>query len=103
VGERLRARAAVGIERALSQLRQGEVPLVVLTSSCCARRYRLRELDPRADEVRQGIRLAPGASAIPVFGLDAWGELGPINSPYKGLPYQYQQHTFVSGLLVLAN
>lgn len=99
--QRILRSATAGVERAIGLMKPGETPLLVLTSSCCARRYRLRELDPRADEVRQGIRLASGAAAVPVFGLDAWGELGPINAPYKGLPYQYQQHTFVSGLLVL--
>ncbi len=99
--QRILRSAAAGVERAIALMKPGETPLVVLTSSCCARRYRLRKLDPQADEVRQGIRLASGATAIAVFGLDAWGELGPINAPYKGLPYQYQQHTFVSGLLVL--
>jgi len=99
--KRILQSAATGVERALSQMQSGEKPLVVLTSSCCARRFRLRDLDPRADEVKEGIRLASGAETVPVFGLDAWGELGPIHSPYKGLPYQYQQHTFVSGLLVL--
>lgn len=99
--QRILRSAAAGVERAIGLMKPGETPLLVLTSSCCARRYRLRELDPRADEVKQGIRLASGAATVPVFGLDAWGELGPINTPYKGLPYQYQQHTFVSGLLVL--
>lgn len=100
--KRILQSAAVGVERALSQMQEGEKPLVVLTSSCCARRFRLRDLDPRADEVKEGIRLASGAQTVPVFGLDAWGELGPIHTPYKGLPYQYQQHTFVSGVLVLS-
>ena len=92
--------ATAAVSRSLGLLREGEKPLVVLTSSCCARRDRLRKLDPNADEVRQGIRPAM-KEAFPIFGLDAFGELGPINRPYKGLPYQYQQHTFVSGILAL--
>jgi hypothetical protein len=93
--------ATVAFEHSLSLLKTGEKPLLALTSSCCARRTRLRQLDPKADEVRQGVQPAMKMGALPVFGLDAFGELGPINVPYKGLPYQYQQHTFVSGLLVL--
>lgn len=93
--------ATVAFERSLSLLKPGEKPLMALTSSCCARRSRLRQLDPKADEVRQGIHPAMKSGIFPLFGLDAFGELGPINRPYKGLPYQYQQHTFVSGVLVV--
>ena len=56
-------------------------------------------MKPDADEVLEGIKPAL-VESIPVFGFDAWGELGPINSPFKGLPYQYQQHSFLTAVIV---
>lgn len=74
-------------------------PLVALVSDCCARGARLRKLRASDDEceVRQAILPALGDQAgFPIFGFYAWGELGPIAGPFRGLTCMYQQHTFVS-------
>ncbi len=92
--------AQAAMDRLWSQVGDGERPLVILTSSCCARRSRLRSLNPQGDEVRQGLRRVAPLREVPVFGLDAFGELGPIGRTWLGRSYQYQQHTLVAGLLV---
>jgi len=76
-------------------------PLAVLASDCCARGFRVaRFTDGKGDEVPTAIAPAIGDLGIPYFGFYAYGEIGPIRGPFKGLPYMYQQHTFVSMLLV---
>lgn len=80
----------------------GERPLVVLLSDCCARGMRLREFGQPGDcEIKGGVLPALGKdnAGVPIFGFYAWGELGPIAGPFKGLACMYQQHTFVSAVL----
>jgi len=91
--------ATLTVERALSQIKSSEHPLAILTSSCCSRRRRLIRIKPDADEVLEGIKPAL-VESVPILGFDAWGELGPIHSPFKGLPYQYQQHSFLTAVIV---
>jgi hypothetical protein len=77
-------------------------PLAVLLSDCCARGMRLREFGQPGDcEIGGGVVPALGRrnAGVPIFGFYAWGELGPIAGPFKGLTCMYQQHTFVSAIL----
>ncbi len=77
-------------------------PLAVLLSDCCARGMRLQEFGKPGDcEIAGGVApaLGPENAGVPIFGFYAWGELGPIAGPFKGLHCMYQQHTFVSVVL----
>lgn len=88
--------------RDMLQRAQGQ-PLAVMTSNCTARGGRLnRYSDNQGDEVVEGVLPAMQGVSIPFFGFYAAGEIGPIRGPYKGLNYQYQQHTFV-GLTLVAD
>jgi len=92
--------AGQGIVESLRKAGDGK-PLIALLSDCCARGGRLRQFR-KADEceVRQAILPAiRQKSEFPIFGYYAWGELGPIAGPFRGLRCMYQQHTFVSIVL----
>lgn len=92
------------VENLAEARNDGAVPLMVLASDCCARGMRLRtfsRLDD--DEVPRSVipAMKDLGGELPFFGFDAWGELGQIKGTYQGLSYQYQQHTFVSGVIAL--
>jgi len=77
-------------------------PLAVLLSDCCARGMRLAQFGKPGDcEIAGGVLPALGVrgAGLPIFGFYAWGELGPIAGPFKGLNCMYQQHTFVSAVI----
>lgn len=80
----------------------GAKPLAVLLSDCCARGMRLAQFGKPGDcEIKGGVLPALGKAnaGVPIFGFYAWGELGPIAGPFKGLGCMYQQHTFVSAVI----
>lgn len=92
--------AKEGTVESLQKAGKGK-PLLALLSDCCARGMRLRELS-KVDrcEIREAILPAISSQGkLPIFGFYAWGELGPIAGQFNGLPWMYQQHTFVSALL----
>ncbi len=100
-GEAILASARKGIEDTLKKA-GGAKPLAVLLSDCCARGMRLGEFGKPGDcEIRGGVLPALGRrnAGVPIFGFYAWGELGPIAGPFKGLNCMYQQHTFVSAVI----
>jgi len=92
--------AREGTEALLAKAKQAGIkPVLHILSDCCARGMRLRTFRTGdADEVTDAIIPAMDEE-IPLLGFYAWGELGPIAGEYQGLTYQYQQHTFVSGMV----
>lgn len=85
----------------LAAVPEGKKPMLGLVSSCITRNSRInRFTDRTGDEVYGGILPAMGTAHFPLLGFYAWGEIGHINGEYQGLPYQYQQHSFVPILLV---
>lgn len=99
--EAIYASARVGVNDMLG--RADAAPIAVLASDCCARGFRLDGFtENRGCEVTHAIRpaLAEAGVQAPLFGFYAYGEIGPIRGPFKGLNYMYQQHTFVSMMIV---
>lgn len=91
--------AADGIRGLLSRAR-GREPLALLVSNCCARGFRLDALAEGAgDEVANAWLPALDGGGLPIFSFYAYGEIGPILGEFKGLSYQYQQHSFVAVML----
>ncbi len=89
------------VSEMLAAVPEGKKPMLGLISSCITRNSRInRFTNATGDEVYGGILPAMGTSPFPLLGFYAWGEIGHINGEYKGLPYQYQQHSFVPILIV---
>jgi hypothetical protein len=78
----------------------GKEPLALFVSNCCARGFRLDALaGGSGDEVANAWLPALSDRGIPVFSFYAYGEIGPIPGGFRGLNYQYQQHSFVAVML----
>lgn len=91
--------AAAGI-RSMLEKAGGREPLALLVSNCCARGFRLDSLaGGLGDEVGNAWLPAMHGKEIPIFSFYAYGEIGPIMGSFKGLNYQYQQHSFVAVML----
>lgn len=89
-----------GLKNMISRAGSGK-PLAVLASDCCARGFRLEKwTDNTGDEVVTAVKPVISPLGVPFFGFYAYGEIGPIRGPFKGLDYMYQQHTFVSMMLM---
>ncbi len=96
------ASAHEGISETLAEAKAANVePVLCLLSDCCARGMRLRMFRGKGndDEVTEAIVPAMGQEEFPLFGFDAWGELGRIKGQYQGMNHQYQQHTFVTAIV----
>lgn len=99
--ERIYQSARDGLKDMLRKA-QDRQPLLVMVSDCCARGFRLKKFTAgKGDEVLDAWIPALGTREVPIFSLDAYGEIGHIAKEFKGLIYQYQQHSFVSLMLVV--
>ena len=73
------ASAQAGVSETIAEAKAANVePALCLLSDCCARGMRLRMFRGKGndDEVTEAIVPAMGGKEFPLFGFDAWGELG---------------------------
>jgi hypothetical protein len=99
--ERIYESAAQCMQEMIKAIPPGKKPMVALLSDCVTRNSRIRRFtNDTGDEVFGGILPGMGGLQFPIMGFYAGGEIGHIIGEYQGLPYQYQQHSFVPILLV---